>query len=145
MQYTTEVFGMLFIPFAGMREYLACIKDLEQHYWYIYCSFLNFVLSHLIVYNCCCGAVCDAGCWTKYSNKLFSIWVFEILLAVAKVKILIGLDWSIACALLCLLSLLGAQAVTCLKFLWFDIRPDDSTIMVSLACGSLSGIASSTG
>lgn len=32
-------------------------------------------------------------------------------------------------------------------FLHFDfgIRPKDSTVMVSLACGSLSGIASSTG
>lgn len=27
----------------------------------------------------------------------------------------------------------------------FGIRPDDSPVMVSLACGSLSGIASSTG
>jgi hypothetical protein len=27
----------------------------------------------------------------------------------------------------------------------FGFRPDDSNVMVSLACGSLSGIASSTG
>ncbi|WMV33828.1 hypothetical protein MTR67_027213 [Solanum verrucosum] len=26
-----------------------------------------------------------------------------------------------------------------------DIRPDDSTVLVSIACGSLSGVASSTG
>ncbi|CAJ1801401.1 unnamed protein product [Sphenostylis stenocarpa] len=31
-----------------------------------------------------------------------------------------------------------------LRFFWQSRRPDDSTVMVSLACGSLSGIASST-
>lgn len=30
-------------------------------------------------------------------------------------------------------------------FLFHDFRPEDSTVLVSLACGSLSGIASSTG
>jgi hypothetical protein len=30
-------------------------------------------------------------------------------------------------------------------FSYIYIRPDDSTVLVSLACGSLSGIASSTG
>ncbi|XP_038678872.1 mitochondrial substrate carrier family protein B-like isoform X2 [Tripterygium wilfordii] len=33
----------------------------------------------------------------------------------------------------------------CLRSLWQSNRPQDSTVIVSLACGSLSGIASSTG
>ncbi|XWS43777.1 hypothetical protein CRYUN_Cryun16bG0133100 [Craigia yunnanensis] len=35
--------------------------------------FFNSLFSHLVVYNCCCYDMCDAECWTKYSNKLFSI------------------------------------------------------------------------
>ena len=31
---------MLFIPFAGKKDFWACIKDLEQHYWYMNCSSL---------------------------------------------------------------------------------------------------------
>lgn len=39
----------------------------------------------------------------------------------------------------------GFMGCSIMLIVSFGIRPDDPTVMVSLACGSISGIASSTG
>ena len=64
---------MLFIPFGGKRDFWACIKDLDQHYWYMnFTSLIPYFPISLSIIDLAM-LNCDAGCWTKFSNKLFGV------------------------------------------------------------------------
>lgn len=138
MLFIIEVYGMLYVPSAGKRASLASIKDLALVYWYHSLSQLDF----------------------KFLTMFYICGIFQLTAWFYRVLVLIQ---QLASQFMTLLDLTGnckgkLETLFCIYIYiyspWFfcsyDVnfvgdRPEDSTVLVSLACGSLSGIASSTG
>ena len=144
MQLTTEVSGIHFIPFAETKVLWACIRDLTDTFNMILTFFFfsspSFSLVAL-VYWLKLPLVCFV--WQGVGPSIaISFSVYETLRSLWQSN-----RWILhfGCGVMFAVSCFVQFGCTTILIFSFGIRPDDSPVMVLWACGSLSGIASSTG
>lgn len=147
---------MHYVPSAETKASWAFTRVSERP-----CSYVPFFVPFCICFSLLSldGINCIsefAGSGSQHRDQFFCLWDVENLLANEQVIILISY-WLIttsclefyvlfACSLLILLAfpVFSTLKLTSIFFLHAH-RPQDSNTLVSLACGSLSGVASSTG